>query len=186
VCVARAEDGGAPRLLAGAVGDAADAALPGALREHLRGVLPEYMVPAAIGVVAALPLTPNGKIDAAALPTPDAARAEAAEHVAPRTETERVLAGIIAGLVRAERVGVHDNFFDLGGDSILAMELVGQARDAGLELSTRLVFVHQTVAGMAEHAGEAKAQSWDDGTGAALDAGEMSELLYAMGLEDNA
>jgi amino acid adenylation domain-containing protein len=181
VCVARAEDGGAPRLLAWAVADA-DEALPAALREHLRGRLPEYMVPAAIGIVARLPLTPNGKVDAAALPTPDAAVVAAAEHVEPRNETERVLAGLVAGLVRAERVGVHDNFFDLGGDSILAIQLVGQARQAGLELTTRQIFQHQTVAEMAEHAVPAVAETYGDAPGATLDEGEMDELLAALGL----
>jgi amino acid adenylation domain-containing protein len=185
VCVARAEDGGAPRLLAWAVADAADADLPVVLREHLRGRLPEYMVPAAIGIVDALPLTPNGKVDAAALPTPDAAVAAAAEHVEPRNETERVLAGLVAGLLRAERVGVHDNFFDLGGDSILAIQLVSQAREAGLQLTTRLVFQHQTVAEMAEHASPVVAETYD-APGAELDAGEMDDLMAALGLGDDA
>ena len=183
VCVARAEDGGAPRLLAWAVGDGSDPTLPALLREHLRERLPEYMVPAAIGIVAALPLTPNGKVDASALPTPDAA-VPVTEHVAPRTEAERLLAGLVAELLRADRVGVHDNFFDLGGDSILAIQLVSRAREAGVELTTRLVFQHQTVAELAEHAGAAAAPAYEDGSAAELDAGEMDELLHALGLGD--
>ena len=84
--------------------------------------------------------------------------------------------------MRAERVGVHDNFFDLGGDSILAMQLVGRAREAGLELTTRQVFQHQTVAEMAEHAVPAVAETY--AAGAELDAGEMDELLFALELGD--
>ena len=185
VCVARADEGGAARLLAWAVGDAGDEALPAALRAHLRERLPEYMVPAAIGVVEAFPLTPNGKVDTAALAAPEAARAEVVVAVPPRNETERVLADAFAEVLRVPQVGVFDNFFELGGDSILAMQVVSRARAAGLAVTTRQVFQHQTVAGLASVAGPV-----DDGPGggvplaaAGLDDVELEELLQALGEE---
>ena len=186
VCAARADEGGAPRLLAWVVAAGADASLPAELRAHLRDRLPEYMVPAAIGTVAAFPLTRNGKTDTAALPTPDAARAEAAESVPPRTEDERTLAEIFAGLLRVPAVGVFDNFFDLGGDSILSIQLVSRAREAGLHVTTRQVFQHQTVAALAAAAVPATVEPVDAAPafgGAGLDAAELDELMYALDQE---
>ncbi|HEX2078524.1 MAG TPA: amino acid adenylation domain-containing protein [Longimicrobium sp.] len=186
VCVARADEGGAARLLAWAVAADADGELPAALRAHLRERLPEYMVPAAIGIVDAFPLTPNGKVDTAALPTPDAARAEAVVSVPPRNPTEHALADIFRTLLRVPAVGVFDNFFDLGGDSILCIQLVNRAREAGLQVTTRQVFQHQTVAALAVVAVPVAAEEIGfDGGGAGLDESALDELLYALG-EDGA
>jgi aryl carrier-like protein len=187
VCAVRPDEGGAARLLAWVVADA-DAALAVELRAHLRDRLPEYMVPAAIGTLAAFPLTSNGKVDTAALVTPDVARVEV-ESVGPRNETERTLAGLFGGLLRAEKVGVFDNFFDLGGDSILSIQLVSRAREQGLQITTRQVFQHQTVAALAAVATPFVAEpeeAYDREpafSGAGLDAAELDELMYALGEE---
>jgi amino acid adenylation domain-containing protein/non-ribosomal peptide synthase protein (TIGR01720 family) len=120
------------------------------LKERLRERLPEYMVPAAFVVLDELPLTPNGKVDRKALPEPEAARAgPRPEYVGAETQTERILCKIWADALGVERVGVHDNFFDLGGDSILSIQVINRARQAGINLTPRHLFQHQTVARLA-------------------------------------
>ncbi|MFD6341692.1 amino acid adenylation domain-containing protein [Streptomyces sp. NPDC060131] len=122
---------------------------PAVLREHAAAVLPDYMVPSAFVTLDRIPLNANGKVDRAALPTPDPAADGSAGYVAPRSGVEEVLAGIWAEVLGAERVGAYDNFFDLGGDSILSIQLVAKARRAGVEISSRDVFARQTVAALA-------------------------------------
>ncbi|MFJ8329972.1 amino acid adenylation domain-containing protein [Streptomyces sp. NPDC094437] len=144
----------------------------GELRSHLAGSLPDYMVPGLYVRLERLPLTPSGKVDRRALPEPEF-RAErgGADHTAPRNRTEEVLAGVWAEVLGVERVGVHDNFFDLGGDSILSIQVVSRARQAGLLLTSRLLFLHQSVAALAEVAGtvdEAAASGPAEVTGEAL------------------
>ncbi|GHF24625.1 hypothetical protein GCM10010218_01480 [Streptomyces mashuensis] len=148
VVVARQEDSGRRRLVAYVV-TARPLGTP-ELRAHLSGLLPDYMVPAAFVTLDALPLTPSGKVDRRALPAPaaDADRA-GTDYVAPRDATEEVLAAAWAEVLGVERVGVHDNFFDLGGDSILSIQVVSRARRAGLRLTSKLLFLHQTVAALA-------------------------------------
>ncbi|WP_411143364.1 amino acid adenylation domain-containing protein [Streptomyces sp. x-80] len=122
---------------------------PGELREHIALSLPGYMVPAAVVVLDALPLTPNGKLDRAALPEPRT-RAGADDHVPPGTPTEEALADLWSALLGVERVGIHDNFFDLGGDSILSIQTVLRMKVAfGLDLSPRDVMTAPTVAQLA-------------------------------------
>ncbi|QUQ65086.1 non-ribosomal peptide synthase/polyketide synthase [Kutzneria sp. CA-103260] len=116
------------------------------LRDQLRESLPDYMVPTVFVRMESLPLTTTGKVDRKALPEPVV---EAQEWVGPRTENERVLAGIWAEALGVERVGVTDNFFALGGDSILSIQVVSRARAAGLSLVSKDVFRHQTVAELA-------------------------------------
>ncbi|GAA2526712.1 amino acid adenylation domain-containing protein [Pilimelia columellifera] len=121
---------------------------PAALRAHAAVTLPEHMVPSAYVVLAGpLPRNANGKLDVAALPEPDwhAATGDAA----PRTPTETVLAGLFAQTLRLPTVGVDDGFFALGGDSIVAISLVSAARQAGLTITPREVFEHQSVAALA-------------------------------------
>ena len=108
--------------------------------------LPAYMVPAAVVVIDALPLTVNGKLDTRALPAPEYT---AGEHRAPGGAVEEILAGIYAEVLGLDRVGVDDSFFDLGGDSILSMQVVARARAAGLTCRPRDIFVEQTVARLA-------------------------------------
>jgi len=148
--VAREEAGGEVRLVAYVVPAAGERPGVAALREHLRRVLPEYMVPAAWVWLEALPLTPSGKVDRRALPAPEGVRPELGrEYVAPRTETEATLAGICAELLRVERVGVHDSFFELGGHSLLATQFISRVRDAfQVELPLRTLFESPSVAGL--------------------------------------
>jgi amino acid adenylation domain-containing protein len=145
VVLAREDAPGDRRLVAYVVGGAdADA-----LRAHLRQSLPEYMVPGAFVALEALPLTPNGKLDRKALPAPDLASAEET-YVAPRTPVEEVLAGIWAEVLRLERVGVEESFFDLGGHSLLATRVVSRIRAVfGVELPLRALFEGPTIAEMA-------------------------------------
>jgi amino acid adenylation domain-containing protein len=150
VAVVRDDGAAGPRLVAYVV-PREGAALPGAeeLRAHLRGSLPEHMLPAAFVPMDALPLTGSGKVDRRALPAPGA-DGTAAEHVPPRTQTEQVLAGIWAGLLGVERVGVGDGFFDLGGHSLLATRAVARVREAlGVEVSVRAVFEHPALGAFA-------------------------------------
>ena len=149
VVIAR-EDLGARQLAAYVVGRSAPG--PEALRERLRETLPEPMVPVAVVALEAFPLTPNGKVDRQALPAPDRRSGEP-PHVSPRTSEERLLAGIWEQVLRVERVGVHDNFFHLGGDSILSIQVIARANRAGLRLTPQELFQHQTIAGLAGTAG---------------------------------
>ena len=122
---------------------------PEALREHLSSKLPEYMVPAAYVRLDSLPLTLNGKLDRKALPVPEPEMASAEGYQAPRTQTEQILADIWAEVLKLERVGIHDNFFGLGADSITSIQLVGRGRQRGLIFTPRDVFQHQTLAQLA-------------------------------------
>ena len=120
------------------------------LRESLVGRLPAYMVPAVIMPLESLPLTVNGKVDRRALPEPEFTTTTDAELTEPRTDTERVLASVFCEVLGLERVGVHDDFFALGGDSILSIQLVSRARREGLKINTKQVFSHPSVAALAE------------------------------------
>jgi amino acid adenylation domain-containing protein/non-ribosomal peptide synthase protein (TIGR01720 family) len=125
--------------------------IPAGLRAFLRERLPDYMLPAVWTALPALPLNTSGKVDRNALVrlAGEAVPLEAAGEAAPRTPEEELLAGIWAGLLGRERVGIHDNFFQLGGDSILSIQAVAAARRAGLLITARQFFEHQTVAGLA-------------------------------------
>jgi aryl carrier-like protein len=108
------------------------------------------MLPGAFVTLDALPLTPNGKLDRNALPPPDLDRAErTTAYVAPRTQIERTLADLWTEILGLERVGIHDNFFTLGGDSIRGIQVVARARKIGLALAPAHLFVHQTIAELA-------------------------------------
>ena len=135
-------------------GHPADAPDPGVLRDFLAAALPDYMVPATFTVLDALPLTANGKVDRRALPRPDAP-VTAAGYVAPRTAAEQVIAGIWADVLGVDQVGVFDSFFELGGDSILSIQIASRARSAGLSLLPRDLFRHPTVAALAADAPQA-------------------------------
>ncbi|MEU2874884.1 amino acid adenylation domain-containing protein [Streptomyces sp. NPDC007070] len=125
---------------------------PRELREHLRAVLPEYLVPAQFVRLPQLPRLANGKADLAALPVAPAPQREADEEfVAPRTDLEEVLADVWAGVLGVPRVGVHDDFFSLGGHSLLATVVTHQVRERlGVEIAVRSLFEAQTVAALAK------------------------------------
>ncbi|WP_266156573.1 non-ribosomal peptide synthetase [Dyella silvatica] len=129
--------------LVAATGQTLDAAT---LRRTLSEHLPEHMVPAALVMLDALPLTTNGKLDRKALPAPDFV---AVGYRAPRTPQEEMLASLFADVLGLERVGIDDNFFDLGGDSIHSIQLVTRARKAGLTITPRQVFERQSVEALA-------------------------------------
>ncbi|HEU4556995.1 MAG TPA: amino acid adenylation domain-containing protein, partial [Longimicrobium sp.] len=145
VVVAREDVPGDTRLVAYIVGEAEAEAL----RAHLRGSLPEYMVPGAFVSLDQFPLTPNGKVDRKALPAPELAPA-GETYVAPRTPAVEVLAEIWAEVLRLERVGAHESFFELGGHSLIAIRMISRVRAVfGVELPLRLLFEGPTVAELA-------------------------------------
>ncbi len=130
----------------------ADGAAPstGELRAWLGERLPTYMVPRLFVFLDALPLTSNAKVDRRALPDPDEARPDVAqEFVPPVGAIEELLAGIWAGVLGVDRVGRHDNFFDLGGDSIRSIQVLGEVREAGLAASLAAMLANPTPAGLA-------------------------------------
>ncbi|MFC7762569.1 condensation domain-containing protein [Catellatospora bangladeshensis] len=131
------------RLVGYVVGDAD----PAGVRAALGDLLPDYMIPAVVVTLAELPLNSSGKVDRAALPAPSAAPAAAGRG--PRDEKEHLLSALFAEVLGLSEVGVDDSFFDLGGDSIVSIQLVSRARAAGLVFTARDVFRHRTVAGLA-------------------------------------
>jgi amino acid adenylation domain-containing protein len=147
------EDAPGDKQLAAYITAQPDAAAPAAetLRAHLAASLPEYMVPATYVRLDALPLTPNGKLDRKALPAPDSSAFAGPARDRPTGETEIRLAGIWADLLRLESVGRHDNFFDLGGHSLLGVRLMFEIRKAfGKTLPVGVLFSAPTVAGLAQ------------------------------------
>ncbi|HBB30918.1 MAG TPA: hypothetical protein DDZ80_13165 [Cyanobacteria bacterium UBA8803] len=122
------------------------------LRRLLKQKLPDYMVPSAFVLLEALPLTPNGKVDRHALPAPDISKESFAEKfVAPRTSTEEIIANIWAEVLRLARVGIHNNFFELGGNSLLATQVISRLQKAfSLEMPLRMLFETPTVAGLSQ------------------------------------
>ncbi|HKV10346.1 MAG TPA: amino acid adenylation domain-containing protein, partial [Thermoanaerobaculia bacterium] len=145
VVVAR-QDGSSPRLVAYVVLE--EEVSTESLREGLSARLPQYMVPAAFVALPAMPLNRNGKVDRKALPEPEAPSGGSV-HAEPRTPVEQVLAGLWAEVLRVPKVGRHDNFFALGGDSILSVQISTRAQKAGVRITPRLLFQHQTVAELA-------------------------------------
>ncbi|MBZ5521196.1 MAG: non-ribosomal peptide synthase/polyketide synthase [Acidobacteriia bacterium] len=123
---------------------------PGQLRSYLKEHLPEYMVPGVMMPLAELPLTANGKVDRKALPNPEV-RMELDKYIAPRNEVEETLCGIFAEVLKLERVGVEQNFFEAGGHSLLAMQVLARVRSVlAIDLPVRALFEAPTVAGLAQ------------------------------------
>ena len=125
------------------------------------------MVPSVFMFLESLPLTPNGKLDRKALPGPDQSRPELDETFsAPRTRVEELLAGIWAEVLKLEKVGIHDNFFDLGGHSLKATQVISRVRETfRMDLPLRVLFEAPTVAELAFRVEQSFA-----------DAGELEEL----------
>ncbi|MFD7054933.1 amino acid adenylation domain-containing protein [Streptomyces mirabilis] len=119
------------------------------LRTFLSERLPEFMVPSLLMPLDSLPLTPNGKLDKAALPEPEVT---GSTYQAPRTDEEKTLAAIYAEVLEQDRVGIDDDFFAIGGDSIRSIQVVSRARAQGIKVTPRLMFKHRTVAALAEAA----------------------------------
>jgi amino acid adenylation domain-containing protein len=168
---------GGPQLVAYVVPAAAasegQAAPVAALRAYLRERLPEYMVPATFVELPRMPLNASGKLDHAALPEPREARPEAAPYVAPETPLERSLAALWREALRVERVGLDDNFFDLGGHSLLLVRVHERLPAiVGRPVSLVELFQYPTVAALARHLARANG---DSGEGAAPAAPDMAE-----------
>ena len=124
------------------------------LKDFLKERLPEYMVPALFVTLEAMPLTPNGKVDRRVLPAPDMGRSDADRpYVAPSTPAEQALAALWMEVLGVPRVGVHDDFFDLGGDSLTVIRVVSKANKGGLGITTKQLFQNRTVAALAKVAG---------------------------------
>ncbi|GLW93516.1 non-ribosomal peptide synthetase [Actinokineospora globicatena] len=145
------------------------------LREWAARDLPEHMVPAAVVVLDRIPLTPNGKVDRKALPAPDFAGLATSRQ--PETDAERTLAAVFAEVLGVPSVGLDDDFFALGGDSIISIQLVSRARAEGLKFSPRDVFERRTVARIAEVAAEPAPVVASTGTGPVPLTPIMRELL---------
>jgi amino acid adenylation domain-containing protein len=148
VVIATARESGEKRLVGYYVPRASIE--PGMLQRYLRTVLPEYMVPSALVLLEEIPLTANGKVDFKALPQPDLQPPNIGTYVAPRTVKESLLALLWGDLLEIEEPGVEDNFFDLGGDSILSIRLLTAARQQGLQFTLVDLFDHPTIAELAK------------------------------------
>ncbi len=154
VVVVRGGEDEEKRLVAYVVAEAWQASVS-ELRAHLLERLPEYMVPWSFEYLERLPLNANGKVDRDALPEPASVTELSGEYVGPRTATEEMLCGIWSEVLRVERVGVHDNFFALGGHSLLGMQVNSRMRQAfGVELPLRALFEAESLATLAAHVEE--------------------------------
>jgi amino acid adenylation domain-containing protein len=167
VVLARENTPGPKRLVAYVVPVKEQACNISELRNFVKQKLPEYMIPSAFVLLDVLPLTANGKVDRKAFPAPDQSRPEIEEsYVAPRTPVEELLAQIWAEVLKLDKVGIHDNFFDLGGHSLKATQVISRVREAlRLDLALSVLFEAPTVAEMASKVEQSIA-----------DAGELEEL----------
>ena len=137
---------------------------PDELDRFLGQKLPDYMIPSHIVLLDALPLNSNGKIDRKALPSvEETGHGAERDFEPPRTEAEKTLAAIWAETLGLDRVGVNDNFFKLGGDSIISIQIIVKANQAGIYLTPRQFFQHQTIAGLAAAANEASGVEAEQG-----------------------
>ncbi|MFP5263078.1 MAG: amino acid adenylation domain-containing protein [Blastocatellia bacterium] len=165
VVMAREHARGENCLVAYIVAEQRQAPTTTELRDYLKERLPSYMMPAAFVTLKSLPLTPNGKVDRKALPQPDYSRPVMGQpYVAPRTRSEEILVNIWSQVLGVEKVGVHDNFFALGGDSVLSIRVMAVANKSGLQLIPRHLFQHQTIAELAALDGAAQAPVAEQGT----------------------
>jgi len=121
--------------------------------DGLRRALPSEMLPSAVVIMDQIPLTPNGKVDTSKLERPrPGARPTQTEFVAPQTATEQALARVIGQVLALPQVGLHDDFFDLGADSLAAVKIAMAANDIGLALPAAALFDHRNLAGLAAFA----------------------------------
>jgi acyl carrier protein len=190
VVLAREDMPGEKKLVAYVAGKNGSRLAVNDLRESLKAKLPEYMIPSAFVGLDAMPLNAVGKIDRRALPPPDQDRPEVAQdYVAPRTPVEEELAGIVAQVLGVQRVGVRDDFFDLGGHSMLAIQVVSRVRELYLiDLQLRSLFESPTVEGLArEIAGVLLNQTGGGEAGRFLDElDQISDEQATRLLRDNA
>ncbi len=163
VVIAREDRPGNKQLVAYVIpNDAGQRPEEASVRAFLRTILPDYMMPAFIVFMDELPLTSNGKIDRKALPAPALSAVEK-EYTAPRTQTEKILVQIWAETLGLPRVGINDNFFSIGGDSIISIRIISKAAEKGLFLAVKQMFEHPTIAEIAMTAGTRKKISAEQG-----------------------
>ncbi len=128
---------------------------PDELRSFLKDRLPEYMIPGAFVLLEALPLTPNGKVDRQALPPPEE-RLDAPVAAPPQTEIERTIAAVLQAVLERDQIGIHDNFFDLGGNSLHIVHAYNRLREAfQREFPMVALFEHPTISLLAGYFGDA-------------------------------
>ena len=149
--IAREDDPGDKRIVAYIVPRSERVPDISDLRNHLKGRLPDYMLPSVFVTLDSMPLSETGKIDRESLPAPEQSRPEMEQsYAAPTTALEKVIAGIFSEVLKIERVGVRDNFFELGGHSLLATRVVSKVRQIfAIELPVRKLFKEPTVSGLA-------------------------------------
>jgi len=151
VVVARPNQSGDKQLIAYLVKENEHEPTSGEMREYLKEKLPEHMIPTGYVMVAGLPLTANGKVDRGALPAADARAGQSqGKYVEARTAAEQTLVEIWVEVLGVEEVGIDDNFFELGGDSILSIQIIARANRAGLGLTPKQLFQHQTIGALAQ------------------------------------
>jgi len=156
------------------------------LQQRLGVCLPTYMIPSAVVVLPELPLTANGKIDRRRLPVVTRERPQfSAAYAAPTTAMECTVARLWREILRIDDVGIHDNFFSLGGDSIAAIQVATRARSSGLAITPLLLFQHQTVAELAAHLDSEEAESGSDtpAAGAVVTPAQLSYLSSRVQLD---
>ncbi|MGC4098050.1 MAG: amino acid adenylation domain-containing protein [Nitrospira sp.] len=153
VVIAREDQPGQRRLVAYVTPDGPEALETQEVRRRLQDILPDYMIPSSFVVLENLPRSSNGKIDRRALPVPDLVGQTDRSYTPPETPAEAALAKIWEDVLGLPQVGTQENFFELGGDSIVSLQVIARAKQAGLLLSPRQIFQHQTVAELAAVAG---------------------------------
>ncbi|PFD35310.1 non-ribosomal peptide synthetase [Bacillus cereus] len=158
VVIVREDQPGDKRLVAYVVGDGN----VGAWREYLKAKLPSYMVPSGFVTMEAIPLTANGKVDREALPMPEEKQINS-ECVAPRNSNEKILATIWKQVLGVKKVGIYDNFFEIGGDSILSIQIISQASQVGLKLTPKQMFECPTISELAQVAIETQGVQAEQG-----------------------
>ncbi|EOO12020.1 non-ribosomal peptide synthetase [Bacillus cereus] len=158
VVIVREDQPGDKRLVAYVVGDGN----VGAWREYLKAKLPSYMVPSRFVTMEAIPLTANGKVDREVLPMPEEEQTNS-EAVAPRNSNEKILATIWKQVLGVKKVGIHDNFFEIGGDSILSIQIISQASQEGLKVTPKQMFECPTIAELAQVAIETQGVQAEQG-----------------------
>ncbi|MED1412430.1 non-ribosomal peptide synthetase [Bacillus paramycoides] len=158
VVIVREDQPGDKRLVAYVVGDGN----VGAWREYLKAKLPSYMVPSGFVTMEAIPLTANGKVDREALPMPEEKQINS-ECVAPRNSNEKILAIIWKQVLGVKKVGIYDNFFEIGGDSILSIQIISQASQVGLKLTPKQMFECPTISELAQVAIETQGVEAEQG-----------------------
>jgi amino acid adenylation domain-containing protein len=153
VVVVREDQSGDQRLVAYYIAEPNHSVTVAELRKHLRNELPDYMIPQHFVELEAFPMTPNRKIDRRALPSPaHEGKPLGSEYIAPRTETESLVARVWQEILRVERVSLHDNFFELGGHSLSATQTLSRLRDViGAEITLTAIFEAPTVNELAEY-----------------------------------